>query len=237
MHIVIVGAGVIGVSAAWYLRADGHAVTVIEREPGPALETSFANGGHVSGPGAAAWAAPDVPLKALKWLGQRGAPIRIAPRPDARMLAWLLQFLRECGAKRAAVNTEAVQRLAAHSRAALAVLDTQLELPRDRNDAGQLALARTQQELDEIAREMELWREMGLSPRVLDAREILEVEPALVTSNNRYLGGLYNEGGESGDARAFTEALAGHCRTAGVAFRFNTTTSGYCSKAGALPAW
>src|SRR5690349_8720571 len=169
MQILIVGAGVVGVSAAWHLRAEGHSVTVLDREPGPGLETSFANGGHVSGPGAAPWATPDVPLKAMKWLGRRGAPIRIALPPDPRMLPWLLRFLRECGARRAAANTRAVQYLAAHSRAALAALDATLDLPRDRNTAGILDLARTQRELDELGAGMSLWQEVGLTPRLVGA--------------------------------------------------------------------
>ena len=224
MHVVIIGAGVVGIAAAWHLRADGHEVTVIDRAAGPALETSFANGGHVSGTNASAWAAPGVPLKVLKWLGQADAPMKLTLNrfglPDWRLLPWAVRFLRECRADRSAANTEAVQRLAAHSRAALGELDARLDLPRERNPSGIMNLVRSEAELDALVGKMPLWRSVGLDPQVLDARQVLEVEPALARSGNVYAGGVYTKSNESGDTHLFASALAGHCASAGVAFRY-----------------
>ncbi len=220
MNIVIVGAGVVGVTAAWHLRAEGHDVTVLDRADGPAAETSFANGGHVSATNAAAWAAPGVARKVLGSLGRADAPLRLALPPDWRLLPWAARFLRECRADRSAANTEAVQRLAAHSRAALAELDATLDLPRDRNRAGIMNLLRSDAELDALARRIPLWRSVGIDARVLDAASVLEAEPALRTSQHRYAGGILVEHAESGDARAFTTALAAHAAASGVTFRF-----------------
>lgn len=224
MHVLIIGAGVVGICAAWHLRADGHEVTVIDRAAGPALETSFANGAHVSGTNAAAWAAPGVPQKVLKWLGKADAPIKLTLNrfglPDWRLLPWAVRFLKECRADRSAANTEAVQRLAAHSRAALAELDAGLDLPRDRNPSGILNLVRSEAELDALTSRMALWRNMGLHPVVLDTKAVLDVEPALARSGNSYAGGVYTASSETGDTHLFARALAGHCLGAGVEFRY-----------------
>lgn len=241
MHILVIGAGVVGICAAWHLRADGYEVTVIDRAAGPALETSFANGGHVSGTNASAWAAPGVPLKVLKWLGQADAPIKLSLGPDRiaglrlpdwRLLPWAVRFLRECRADRSAANTEAVQRLAAHSRATLAELDAGLNLPRDRNPSGILNLVRSEAELDALAARLGLWRKMGLDPQVLDARAVLALEPALASSGNAYAGGVYTAENESGDAHLFAAALAHHCAQAGVRLLYGTVADRIVTDAG-----
>ncbi len=236
MHVLIIGAGIVGISAAWHLRADGHDVTVIDRAAGPAMETSFANGGHVSGTNASAWAAPGVPQKVLKWLGQADAPIKLTLNafglPDWRLLPWTVRFLKECRADRSAANTEAVQLLAAHSRAALAELDARLDLPRDRNPSGILNLVRTEAELTALTRRMTLWRRMGLDPLVLDARGVLEIEPALAGSGNIYAGGVYTVSSETGDTHLLATALAGYCAEAGVTFRYGVSADRIVTEAG-----
>ncbi len=236
MHVVIIGAGVVGIAAAWHLRADGHDVTIIDRASGPATETSFANGGHVSGTNASAWAAPGVPLKVLKWLGQADAPIKLTLNgfgmPDWRLLPWAVRFLKECRADRSAANTEAVQRLAAHSRAALAELDSRLDLPRDRNPSGILNLVRSEAELDTLTGKMALWRQVGLDPQVLDAKGVLAIEPALASSGNIYAGGVYTAANETGDTHKFAAALAGHCINAGVLIHYGVTADAIVTEGG-----
>src|ERR1700710_1611305 len=115
MRGVILGSGVVGVTSAYYLARAGHEVTVIDREAGPALETSFANAGQISPGYAAPWAAPGVPLKAIRWMFERHAPLAIRLDGSLFQLRWMAAMLRNCSASRHAVNKERMMRLAEYS--------------------------------------------------------------------------------------------------------------------------
>ena len=122
MKVLVLGAGVVGVSTAYHLASDGHTVTVLERQPGAGLETSFANGGQISASHADPWAGPKTPFKALKWLGREDAPLIMRPRLDPALAGWLLRFLANCTGRRARINTERVMRLAVYARERLIAL-------------------------------------------------------------------------------------------------------------------
>lgn len=225
MNVLVLGAGVIGVTSAYYLAREGHAVTVIDRREGPGLETSFANGGQVSASHAYPWSGPGVPMKILKWLGRADAPLRFSPRLDPDQWAWALAFLRNCTARRFTRNAERNLRLALASREALRALRRETGIAYDEETLGILHFFRDQASLDGVADIAERFRDWGSASRVLDRAGCVEVEPALGARADELVGGLYTPDDESGDARLFTERLADLCTGMGVTFRYNETVT------------
>jgi D-amino-acid dehydrogenase len=225
MRVTVLGAGVVGVTSAWYLAADGHEVTVIERQPLPAQETSFANGGQISVSHAEPWANPQAPLKALKWLGREDAPLLWRLRADPAQWAWGLRFLRECTAARARANVGAIVRLGLASRTALQSLRRELALEYDHLERGILHFYTDPAEFEHALPQAALMREFGCDRVPKTAAECLAIEPALAGSRVPVVGGTYTAGDESGDARRFTEALAQHAAARGVRFRYGETVT------------
>ena len=219
MRVTVLGAGVVGVTSAWYLAADGHEVTVIERQPLPAQETSFANGGQISVSHAEPWANPQAPWKALKWLGQEDAPLLWRLRADPAQWGWGLRFLRECTAERARANVGAIVRLGLASRTALQSLRRELALEYDQLERGILHFYTDSAEFEHAIRQAALMREFGCERVPQTAAECLAIEPALAGSRVPIVGGTYTANDESGDARKFTEILAQHAAARGVRFR------------------
>lgn len=221
MRVLILGSGVIGVCSAWYLARAGFEVTVVDRASGPALATSFANAGQVSPGYASPWAAPGVPLKALKWLFSRNAPLVIKPGIDPRQYLWLLQFLRHCTASRYAVNKARMVRLARYSRDCLDELRAELGLDYEGRQLGTLQLFRTQAQLDDAGKDIAVLERDGVPFELLDRAGILKVEPALASGADKFAGALRLPRDETGDCELFTRLLAGRAAAAGVEFRFN----------------
>ena len=234
MRVTVLGAGVVGVTSAWYLAADGHEVTVIERQPQPAQETSFANGGQISVSHAEPWANPQAPLKALKWMGREDAPLLWRLRADPAQWAWGLRFLRECTAARARANVGAIVRLGLASRAALQALRQELALEYDHLERGILHFYTDPREFGHALPQAALMREFGCDRVPKTAAECLAIEPALTDSRVPVVGGTYTAGDESGDARRFTEALARHAAARGVKFRYGETVAALKREAGRL---
>src|SRR5215469_7277612 len=168
MKVAVLGSGVIGVTTAYYLALAGHEVVVLDRQPGPALETSFANAGEISPGYASPWAAPDIPMKALKWLFMKHAPLILKPKPDPAMLAWLLRTLGNCTAERYAVNKSRMMRLAQYSRQCLIVLRVDTGIRYDERSRGTLQLFRTQKQVDAAAKDIDVLRRDGVPFVVLD---------------------------------------------------------------------
>lgn len=220
MRIAVLGAGVVGVTSAWFLARAGHEVTVIERQPGAARETSFANGGQVSVSHAEPWANPRAPAQVLKWLGREDAPLLFRPRADPAQWAWGLRFLAECLPWRARANTLAVLALAKHSQALLRELVAETGIEYHGMARGILHLFTEHRDWETAGPRAELVRRHGLEARLLSADECLALEPALAGSRVPLAGGLYAPGDESGDARLFTEGLAERAAARGVSFRY-----------------
>jgi D-amino-acid dehydrogenase len=220
---MVLGSGVIGVSSAWYLARAGFEVTVVDRAPGPALETSFANAGQISPGYAAPWAAPGVPLKALKWLFSRDAPLVIEPGLDPRQYLWLLQMLRNCTAKRYAINKARMLRLARYSTECLNELSDELGLDYEARKLGTLQLFRTQAQLDSAGSDIAVLEQHGVPYELLDRAGIAGVEPALAGVADQFTGALRLPGDQTGDCALFTRLLAERAKTAGVEFRFGST--------------
>lgn len=221
MRVLILGAGVVGTTAAWFLHEAGHEVTVIDRQTGPALETSFANGGQVAAAHAEPWANPATPGKLLKWIGRRDAPLYLHWwRLDPALWAWGLRFLANCRPAASARNLERVLRIAAYSRAVLKVLRDGLDLQYDQKDRGVLHIHRDPRSFD-IARRAHLQMvDLGLARQELDPAACLALEPALADAGGDLCGGFHSPDDESGDAHAFTCQLAKHAAAAGVVFRY-----------------
>jgi len=223
MHVLVLGSGVIGVSSAWYLSRAGFDVTIVDREPGPALETSFANAGQISPGYAAPWAAPGVPLKALKWLFSRDAPLLIRPGLDPRQYLWLLQMLRNCTAKRYATNKARMLRLARYSAGCLNELADELGIDYEARKLGTLQLFRTQAQLDGAGSDIAVLEQFGVPYELLDRAGIVKVEPALVEVADQFTGALRLPEDQTGDCALFTHLLAERAKAAGVEFRFGAT--------------
>lgn len=223
MRILVLGSGVIGVTSAWYLARQGHEVTVVDRQPGAALETSFANAGQVSPGYATPWAAPGIPLKAVKWLFQRHAPLAIRPDGTLFQLRWLAGMLANCTADRYAVNKERMLRIAEYSRDCLKALRAETGLAYEGRQQGTLQVFRTAAQLEAVGRDVRVLREQGVPFELLGRDELARVEPALAAVKDTLVGGLRLPGDETGDCQLFTTRLAELARAGGVVFMNDTT--------------
>ena len=219
MRILVLGSGVVGVTSAWYLRQAGHDVVVVDRQPGAALETSFANAGQVSPGYASPWPAPGIPAKAIGWLLSRHAPLAIRPTADPAQYRWLWQMLRNCTSARYAVSKARMVRLAEYSRDSLDELRRELGLDYEQRTLGTTQLFRTSEQLDAAARDITVLEQYGVRYELLDADGIIRVEPALAKVRDSLAGALRLPGDETGDCHLFTTRLAELARQQGVEFR------------------
>ena len=223
MRILILGSGVIGVTSAWYLRRQGHEVTVLDREPGPALATSFGNAGQVSPGYASPWPAPGIPLKAVKWLLSRHAPLAIRPTGDPAQYRWLWAMLRNCTHHRYAVSKARMVRLAEYSRDCLGELRRETGIEYEQRTLGTTQLFRTRAQLEGAERDIAVLRQYGVPHELLDRDGIVRVEPALAGVAHTLAGALRLPGDETGDCHLFTTRLAALAAAAGVEFRYGQT--------------
>jgi D-amino-acid dehydrogenase len=236
MRVLVLGSGVIGVSTAWYLARQGHEVTVVDRQPGAALETSFANAGQVSPGYSTPWAAPGIPLKAMKWLFQRHAPLAIRPDGTLFQLSWLAQMLANCTEDRYAVNKERMLRLAEYSRDCLKALRAETGIAYEGRQRGTLQVFRTEAQLAAIDKDVRVLREQGVPFELLSRDELARVEPALGAVSDRLVGGLRLPGDETGDCQLFTTRLAEAAGRAGVTFLYGTAIDRIEARGGAIKA-
>jgi D-amino-acid dehydrogenase len=223
LKVLVLGAGVIGTTSAWYLARAGHQVTVIDRQPVPGNETSFANGGQISVSHAEPWANPRVLPHIWRWLGQEDAPLLWRWRADPAQLAWGLRFLRECLPGRSRRNIAAIVALALYSRGQLQALRQTLNLDYDALQRGILHIYTDRQEFAAAIEAARLMREYGLDRATVDVDRCLEIEPALQAARHLLVGGDYTASDESGDAHRFTRKLAEQAQALGVEFRHETT--------------
>jgi D-amino-acid dehydrogenase len=223
MRVAVLGSGVIGVTTAYYLALAGHEVTVIDRQPGPALETSFANAGEISPGYASPWAAPDIPRKAIKWLFMRYAPLILRPRADPQMIAWMIMLLGNCTSARYVRNKARMMRLAGFSREMLIGLRADTGIQYDQRMRGTLQLFRNAHQFDGMAKDVAVLRESGLPFEVLDRQGCTAAEPGLAFAREPFVGGLRLPDDETGDCFKFTNALAEMAAARGVGFQFDTT--------------
>ena len=227
MHILVLGAGVVGTTTAWYLQKQGHQVTVVDRQNQAGLETSYANGGQISVSHAEPWANPSAPLKVMKWLFQPDAPLLFRPRLDPAQWRWALSFLGQCTSARAAHNIRQMVNLGTYSRSQLQALRKEAGIEYNHLEKGILHFYTNPAEFDGAMEPTRIMQDLGCDRQIIDAERAVELEPALKPIRNRIAGATYTSEDESGDARMFTQNLAKRCAEAGVEFRYGTEILGF----------
>jgi len=226
MRIIVLGAGIVGVTTAYFLRERGHEVTVIERRSDVAAETSVGNAGHVCPSYATPWAAPGMPLKSLKWSMQSWlgieAALKFTPRMDAHQWKWLRSFLAQCTPERYAVNKARMGRLARYSHAQLKAIRERLDIRYEQTTGGNLQLFRTQEGLDNAGLSTRVLAEAGVPFELLDADGCVAFDPGLKAARGELKGGLLLPMDETGNCPLFARALAGWLQAHGMALHLST---------------
>jgi D-amino-acid dehydrogenase len=223
MKVIVLGSGIIGTASAWFLNKSGHEVTVLERQPGVAQETSFANGCQISVSHAEPWANPAAPMKVLKWLGQEDAPLLYRFRPEWLQWKWGMHFLRECTPGRTADNIRQIVAISEYSRQTLQSVRAETGVDYDYLTRGILHFYTDQKDFDESLPAAKLMRDLGVPRDSISAEEVVRIEPALASIRDKIVGGDYTATDESGDVYKFTTGLAAKAQQAGVDFQYNTT--------------
>ncbi|MDM0112595.1 D-amino acid dehydrogenase [Variovorax sp. J22R133] len=220
MKVIVLGGGVIGTTTAYYLARSGAEVTLLDRQDGAGQETSFGNAGQVSPGYSTPWAAPGIPLKAMKWMLQKHAPLSIRPDGSLFQLRWMAAMLRNCSPERYAINKERMMRVAEYSRTCLQQLRADTGIEYEQRTGGTLQLFRTQAQLDAVARDIAVLEECNVPYELLTRDQLASVEPALAQARDRLAGGLRLPNDETGDCHVFTQSLARLAKDMGVDFRF-----------------
>lgn len=236
MHIIILGSGVIGVTSAWYLARAGHKITVVDRQPESALETSFANAGQISPGYAAPWAAPGVPLKAIKWLMQDLAPLKISPQVSFHQWRWMLSMLMNCSSTAYEQNKSRMLRVAEYSRSSLIALREETRIDYDNRAQGLIQLFRSDKQVRSSELDKRILDRCGVTYETLGVDECISHEPALRHVSHKIRGGLRLPGDETGDCFMFTQALTKLCQDVGVEFTFDTHVHSLERKKGRIVA-
>lgn len=225
MHVVVLGAGLLGTSSAYFLSQLGHQVTVIDRQATCGAETSFANGGQISVSHAEPWANPSAPLKILQWLGKEDAPLLFRLRADMRQWLWGLSFLRECSPARTRHNIEQIVKLGTYSREVLRDLRRDTQIAYCQRTQGILHFYTSKKEFDGAIQPAEQMRQLGCERRVISAEEAVRIEPSLSHIKPQLAGATYTAEDESGDANQFTCELMKKAVAAGVELRLGHTVT------------
>ena len=222
MRVIVLGSGVIGVTSAYYLAQQGAEVTVLDRQTGPAEETSFGNAGQISPGYSTPWAAPGIPFKAVKWMFQHHAPLAINIDGSMWQLQWMAQMLKNCSADRYAINKERMVRVAEYSRDCLKKLREDIGISYENRSKGTLQVFRNEAQLEAVQRDIEVLKETGVAFELLDSEGLTRVEPALAQAQDKLVGGLHLPNDETGDCYIFTNSLADKAKEIGVKFQFNS---------------
>ena len=220
MRVIVLGAGIIGISTAWHLLERGHEVTVVDRQPQAAMETSFANAAQISVSYCEPWANREAPLKALKWMFSNDAPLLFRPQFDLKQWLWGLRFLGQCNDAAFERNVQQLVALGAYSHSALKDVVTATGIDYNRLERGIAHFYSDQQAFDTASGAAALMRKYGVDRKVISKAELLAIEPAFTAFSHRIVGGTYTASDESGDARVFTQALAARCLARGAQFLY-----------------
>lgn len=236
MKVVVLGAGIVGISTAWYLLEQGHEVTVVDRQPDAALETSFANGAQISVSYCEPWAHPSAPLKVAKWLAHDDSPLLFRPKLDVHQWRWGLSFLANCTHAAFERNVAQLVALGRYSHESLKALVAQTGIEYDRLERGILHFFCNAKDFDGAAAGAAIMRRHGVDRRILSRDEVLQVEPALRGFAEQIVGGTFTASDESGDARSFTQHLARRCEARGATFLYGHDVAGFDVAGGELQA-
>lgn len=220
MRVIVLGSGVIGVTSAYYLSKHGAEVTVFDRAPSAAQETSFANAGQISPGYSTPWAAPGIPVKAIKWMFQQHAPLAMKLDGSLWQLQWMSQMLKNCNPQSYTINKERMTRVAEYSRDCLRLLREETQISYEHRSKGTLQVFRTSAQLDAVQRDIDVLKECGVDHQLLDAASLAQIEPALAFAKDKLTGGLHLPNDETGDCYLFTTALAKLAEEQGVQFKY-----------------
>jgi D-amino-acid dehydrogenase len=234
MNVLVLGAGVIGTTSAWFLRERGHEVTVVERQSAAALETSYANGGQISVSHVEPWAGPKAPLQILRWLSRPDAPLLFRPTLDPRQWRWGIQFLLECLPSRTLANMRQILAISKYSGEVLRELRTSTGIRYDDLQRGILQIYTDDAGFASAAKAAALVRRYGVAREVKSADECVAIEPALGARREWISGGTFTASDETGDARKFTQSLAALAAARGVSFRYGVAVDALTSDAGGV---
>lgn len=226
MRVIVLGSGVIGVASAYYLAQQGAQVTVLDRQAGPAEETSFGNAGQISPGYSTPWAAPGIPFKAVKWMFQHHAPLAINIDGSMWQLQWMAQMLKNCNPASYTTNKERMMRVAEYSRDCLKALRETTGIEYENRAKGTLQVFRSEAQLEAVQRDIQVLEECGVGYALLDREGLAQVEPALAHAQDKLVGGLHLPNDETGDCYLFTNALANKAKALGVDFQFNQQVEG-----------
>lgn len=226
MRVIVLGSGVIGVASAYYLAQQGAQVTVLDRQAGPAEETSFGNAGQISPGYSTPWAAPGIPFKAVKWMFQHHAPLAINIDGSMWQLQWMAQMLKNCNPASYTTNKERMMRVAEYSRDCLKALRETTGIEYENRAKGTLQVFRSEAQLEAVQRDIQVLEECGVGYALLDREGLAQVEPALAHAQDKLVGGLHLPNDETGDCYLFTNALANKAKAMGVDFQFNQQVEG-----------
>jgi D-amino-acid dehydrogenase len=221
MQICVLGGGVIGAATAYYLTRDGHAVTLVEKDAGLGLETSYANGGQLSYNYVAPLAEPSVLAKLPGWLLARDSPLKFRPRLEPQQWRWGLAFLRACTHAAARAGTADLLALGLYSRDLVHALLEEETLDFDYRQNGKLVVYRDARDFEGAKRQMELQSALGTIQRALDAKSCVALEPALETIGPKLAGGIHTPGEDAGDCQKFTAELARLAQVKGARILLN----------------
>ncbi|MBS1270625.1 MAG: D-amino acid dehydrogenase [Gammaproteobacteria bacterium] len=220
--LIVLGAGVVGITTAYWAMRAGLSVAVIDRHPHAALQTSFANGGQISIGYAEPWANPRMPAKIFKWLFSKDSPLVFRPRLDWQQWRWIAGFLSQCRASASERNLIRIVELALHSRRKLREIRELEHIDHAHRQLGIIRFYRSQRELDSVRRAADLIQNHGCPCEVIGVERILEIEPTFHNHAHQLAGGVYTPQDESGDTHRFTQQLAANCSQRGVDFFYNT---------------
>ncbi|MFT6654889.1 MAG: D-amino-acid dehydrogenase [Marinomonas primoryensis] len=234
MKICVLGAGVVGLTTAYCLVKKGFQVTVIDRQPGVALETSFANAGQISPGYSAPWAAPGIPLKAIKWLMQKHAPLRVSAEPEIKKISWMVKMLGQCNNDAYSVNKSRMMALAEYSRDQFISLRKDIGIQYQDGQGGTLQLFRKEEQVDAAEKDIKVLKALGVPHEVLTPDQIAQVEPGLRSVIDKFKGGLRLTGDETGDCYLFCQSLKETCEEIGVTFQFNSDIKSLSTQANKL---
>lgn len=221
MKVIVLGSGVVGLTSAWYLSQAGHQVTVVDRQPKSAEETSFANGGQISYGYSSPWAGPEVPVKALKWLMQKHSPLIVKPNMSPEFYVWMMSFLKNCSLENYQTNKSRMLRIANYSQECLTDLQQNFSIDYEGRQRGTLQIFRHQAQVDTIQKDIQLLNNAGIQCRLLNAKECILAEPGLALVKDKIIAGLHLPQDETGDCFQFCEQLSSRSEKAGVNFKFN----------------
>lgn len=234
MRVVVLGAGIIGVTTAYYLAKLGAEVEVLDRQREPGMETSFANAGELSYGMTSPWAAPGIPLKAIKWMFMKYRPLLLHPLLSPSMWGWCAQMVRNCNPESYAINKSRMVRVSNYSRDALSDLMKDVDIDFELRELGTLQLFRKQKQLDGSKADQDILAKYDSPFEVLDRDGCIKAEPGLAHVADKFVGGLRLMADRTGDCRMFTQVLAKKAEALGVKFHYNVTINGFAMNSGRI---